>query len=108
MCISSLLRATLDSTEGESRTPDLLIVSSAFHPLCVLSQQKVVSTLTEGCFEKGDKFFEVAAVLIVVDQLLQFIGMYDDVKTAHLSQPELLVVDARKTHLKKTTQHTWR
>ena len=40
-----------------------------------------------------------SAILVVVDEFFQFIGVNYDVQAAHLSQTEFLVVDARKAHL---------
>ena len=37
--------------------------------------------------------------LIVVDKILEFVGVYDDVHAAHLRQTKFRVVDAGETHL---------
>ena len=41
----------------------------------------------------------MAQVLVVVDEVLQFVGMHHDVKATVLGQPELLAVNAGKAHL---------
>ena len=38
-------------------------------------------------------------VLVECDEVLQFVSVDDDVQTAHLRQPELLVLHARKADL---------
>lgn len=54
---------------------------------------------SESSLEKVDEFLEVAAVLVVVDEVLELVGVHDDVQAAHLRQAELAAVHARETHL---------
>lgn len=51
--------------------------------------------------EELDQFLKVAPVLVVVDELFQFVGVDHDVETAHLGQTELLAVYAREAYLRK-------
>lgn len=41
--------------------------------------------------------------LVVIDEFLQFIGMYDNMQATHLGEPELLPLYTSKTHLKEKT-----
>ena len=50
--------------------------------------------------QQSDELLEVAAVLIVADQILQLVSVDHDVEAADLCQPELLAVNTRKAHLK--------
>ena len=55
----------------------------------------------EGGLKEGDELIEVAAVLVVVDEILQLISMDYDVKTTDLSKTELLMVYTGKTDLER-------
>ena len=55
---------------------------------------------TERSLEQADELHEVAAVLVVVDEVFELVGVHDDVQTAHLCQAELLVVDAGEADLR--------
>ena len=51
--------------------------------------------------KEGDQLVEVATVLVVVDEVLQFVGMHHDVETTDLSETELFRVNTSKTDLKE-------
>ena len=54
---------------------------------------------TERRLEQRYELLEVAAILVVVDQVLELVGVHDYVEAAHLRQAELAVLDAREAHL---------
>jgi hypothetical protein len=54
---------------------------------------------TQRRLQQPDQLLEVAAVLVVVDEVLELVGVDHDVHAAHLRQAELLGVDAREAHL---------
>ena len=65
-----------------------------------LGEHTHVSPLqAEGGLQQLDQLLKVAAVLVVVDELLQLVGVHHDVETAHLGQPELLAIDAGEANL---------
>ena len=53
----------------------------------------------QGGLQQTHQLLEVAPLLIVVVQVLQLVGVDDDVKAAHLRQTELVVVDASEANL---------
>eukprot|EP00123_Amoebidium_parasiticum_P016952 comp23654_c0_seq1/m.40409 comp23654_c0_seq1/g.40409 ORF comp23654_c0_seq1/g.40409 comp23654_c0_seq1/m.40409 type:complete len:589 (+) comp23654_c0_seq1:220-1986(+) len=67
---------------------------------CQLRKHAHVRTLqTKTGLQKGDDLIEVAPADVVVDQLLQLVGMDHNVQTGNLSQPELLGIHAGIAHL---------
>ena len=65
-----------------------------------LSEHAHVSSLqSEGGLEERDELTEVATVLVVVDEVFEFVCVYHDVETTDLGKTELLRVDASKTDL---------
>lgn len=52
----------------------------------------------ESRFKQVNQFLKVATILVIVDQVLQLVGMDDYMQAAHLSETELLVVDAGEAH----------
>ena len=53
----------------------------------------------QGRFQQLNELLEVAAVLVVVDELLQLVRMHHNVQPTHLGQAELLVVHTCEAHL---------
>ena len=49
--------------------------------------------------EEGDQLVEVATVLVVVDEVFEFVSVNHDVETTDLSETELLRVYTGKTDL---------
>lgn len=64
-----------------------------------LGEHSHVSSLeSQSGFQKIDEFFEVTAILIIIDQVLQLVGVHDYVQTAHLGQSEFTAVHAGETN----------
>ena len=49
--------------------------------------------------KEGDQLVEIATVLVVVDEVLEFVSVNHDVETTDLSETELLRVYTGKTDL---------
>lgn len=67
-----------------------------------LNQSSILSRediLTKGSFQERDELLKVASVLVVVDELLQFISVHHNVQAAHLGQAELLIIHASEADL---------
>ena len=65
-----------------------------------LSEHAHVGALqAQGGLQETHQLLKVAPLLIVVVQVFELVGMDDDVKAAHLGQPELVVVDACEANL---------
>ena len=46
----------------------------------------------QGSLHESDQLLKVPSVLVVVDQVLQFVGVDHNVQAAHLRQPKLLCI----------------
>ena len=55
---------------------------------------------TQGGLKEQNELLKVAAVLVVVDQLLKLVGVNHNVETAHLGQTEFLAIHTREADLK--------
>mmetsp|Transcript_31357 Transcript_31357/g.52888 ORF Transcript_31357/g.52888 Transcript_31357/m.52888 type:complete len:467 (-) Transcript_31357:1669-3069(-) len=65
-----------------------------------LSEHADVGALhVETSLDEGDELLKVAALLIVVDDLVELLGVDDDVETTDLSRAELLGIDAGSADL---------
>lgn len=76
-------------------------------PMCALSRPRAASR-SPGKGKKGwkrekdvqtNKFFEMSSVLIEVVEFFQLVSMNDDVKSTHLSQTELSVLNTSEANL---------
>ena len=52
----------------------------------------------QGGFQQAHELLEVSPILVVVDQILQLVGVHNDVKAAHLGQTELVILNTRETN----------
>ena len=65
-----------------------------------LREHAHVSSLeTQGSLEEGDELVEVAAVLVVLDQVVQLVSMYNNMEATDLGEAELLSIHAGKADL---------
>uniref|UniRef100_A0A1I7SU87 Secreted protein n=1 Tax=Bursaphelenchus xylophilus TaxID=6326 RepID=A0A1I7SU87_BURXY len=64
------------------------------------SEHSHMSSFESECsFEKANQLLEVAGLLIIIDQFLQFVSMNNNMKTTDLSQPEFLLINTSKADL---------
>ena len=59
----------------------------------------VCPLLAQSCLHEGDDLLKETPVLVVVDQLIQLIGVDNDVQAADLRQTELPAIHTREANL---------
>ena len=55
----------------------------------------------QSSLHEGDELIKVAEVLVVVDEILEFVGMDNDVEATDLGQSELLSIHTGETDLRE-------
>lgn len=89
----------------QARPEELEVLAHLLGPVLAvedgeLGEHAHVRALEPECLlEQRDELVEVAAVLVVVDELVELVGVHDDVQAAHLREAELLLVDAGEADL---------